>query len=188
MLLNLDYRLFWGFISFFSLLIILLCCVYSTVKHFVQNGAHEWCHHEMLSVLTHRQDDYCHLNMASMAFAWTEQSFAYFKTYMLYWVVIPHELLVRFFSFHVLKMQSESFYIVLLVFIYIYFICINCSIAYWGCFLSFFSDCELFVFEILQDENISIPAQEAREILLRNFHVIQKRWGMSQYVLFMRSY
>lgn len=52
----------------------------------------------------------------------------------------------------------------------------------------FFPDCELFVFEILQDENISIPAQEAREILLRNFHVIQKRWGMSQYVLFMRSY
>uniref|UniRef100_A0A671KCQ6 Src kinase-associated phosphoprotein 1 n=1 Tax=Sinocyclocheilus anshuiensis TaxID=1608454 RepID=A0A671KCQ6_9TELE len=36
-------------------------------------------------------------------------------------------------------------------------------------------DCELFVFEILQDENLSNPAREAREILLRNFHVIQKR-------------
>lgn len=57
----------------------------------------------------HRQDDYCHLNMASTAFAWIEQSFAYFKTYMLYWVVIPHELLARFVSFHVLKIQSESF-------------------------------------------------------------------------------
>uniref|UniRef100_A0A673HZH5 Src kinase-associated phosphoprotein 1 n=1 Tax=Sinocyclocheilus rhinocerous TaxID=307959 RepID=A0A673HZH5_9TELE len=37
-------------------------------------------------------------------------------------------------------------------------------------------DCELFVFEILQDENLSEPAQEAREILLRNFHIIQKRY------------
>uniref|UniRef100_A0A672KYM2 Src kinase-associated phosphoprotein 1 n=1 Tax=Sinocyclocheilus grahami TaxID=75366 RepID=A0A672KYM2_SINGR len=36
------------------------------------------------------------------------------------------------------------------------------------------NDCELFVFEILQDENLSNPAGEAREILLRNFHVIQK--------------
>ncbi|XP_073683948.1 src kinase-associated phosphoprotein 1-like [Garra rufa] len=36
-------------------------------------------------------------------------------------------------------------------------------------------DCELFVFEILQDENLSIPAREAREILLRNFNFIQKR-------------
>uniref|UniRef100_A0A8C2H8J0 Src kinase-associated phosphoprotein 1 n=2 Tax=Cyprinus carpio TaxID=7962 RepID=A0A8C2H8J0_CYPCA len=37
-------------------------------------------------------------------------------------------------------------------------------------------DCELFVFEILHDENLSNPAQEAREILLRNFHIIQKRY------------
>ncbi|CAM4710368.1 unnamed protein product [Leuciscus chuanchicus] len=36
-------------------------------------------------------------------------------------------------------------------------------------------DCELFVFEILQDENLSNVALESREILLRNFHVIQKR-------------
>ncbi len=73
----------------------------------------------------HRQDEYCHLNiLASMAFAWIEQSFAYFKTYMLYWVVIPHELLVRFFSFHMLEIPSKSFYILLLVFNYIYFFCI----------------------------------------------------------------
>ncbi|RXN09646.1 src kinase-associated phospho 1-like protein [Labeo rohita] len=37
------------------------------------------------------------------------------------------------------------------------------------------SYCELFVFEILQDENLSVPAREAREILLRNFNFIQKR-------------
>ncbi|XP_067285919.1 src kinase-associated phosphoprotein 1 isoform X2 [Pseudorasbora parva] len=36
-------------------------------------------------------------------------------------------------------------------------------------------DCELFVFEILQDENLSNAARESREILLRNFNVIQKR-------------
>ncbi|XP_067226331.1 src kinase-associated phosphoprotein 1 [Chanodichthys erythropterus] len=36
-------------------------------------------------------------------------------------------------------------------------------------------DCELFVFDILQDENLSNAAGEAREILLRNFLVIQKR-------------
>ncbi|XP_056325632.1 src kinase-associated phosphoprotein 1 [Danio aesculapii] len=37
-------------------------------------------------------------------------------------------------------------------------------------------DCELFVFEILQDENLSIAARESREILQRNFVVIQKRY------------
>ncbi|XP_016317194.1 src kinase-associated phosphoprotein 1-like [Sinocyclocheilus anshuiensis] len=42
-------------------------------------------------------------------------------------------------------------------------------------FRQLLKDCELFVFEILQDENLSNPAREAREILLRNFHVIQKR-------------
>ncbi|XP_051969159.1 src kinase-associated phosphoprotein 1 [Xyrauchen texanus] len=36
-------------------------------------------------------------------------------------------------------------------------------------------DCELFVFEILQDENLSEAALESREILIRNFRVIQKR-------------
>ncbi|XP_051523137.1 src kinase-associated phosphoprotein 1-like isoform X2 [Myxocyprinus asiaticus] len=36
-------------------------------------------------------------------------------------------------------------------------------------------DCELFVFEILQDENLSDAAHKSREILLRNFYVIQKR-------------
>nr|AAI29162.1 Zgc:158223 [Danio rerio] len=36
-------------------------------------------------------------------------------------------------------------------------------------------DCELFVFEILHDENLSIAARESREILQRNFVVVQKR-------------
>ncbi|XP_056111674.1 src kinase-associated phosphoprotein 1 [Rhinichthys klamathensis goyatoka] len=36
-------------------------------------------------------------------------------------------------------------------------------------------DCELFVFEILQDENLSKVALDSRDILIRNFHVIQKR-------------
>ncbi|XP_051959245.1 src kinase-associated phosphoprotein 1-like isoform X2 [Xyrauchen texanus] len=36
-------------------------------------------------------------------------------------------------------------------------------------------DCELFVFEILQDENLGDAAHESREILLQNFYVIQKR-------------
>uniref|UniRef100_A0A9J7Z504 Src kinase-associated phosphoprotein 1 n=2 Tax=Cyprinus carpio TaxID=7962 RepID=A0A9J7Z504_CYPCA len=42
-------------------------------------------------------------------------------------------------------------------------------------FRQLLKDCELFVFEILQDENLSNAGREAREILLRNFHVIQKR-------------
>lgn len=42
-------------------------------------------------------------------------------------------------------------------------------------FRQLLKDCELFVFEILQDEELSQAAHEAREILLRNFNVIQKR-------------
>lgn len=41
---------------------------------------------------------------------------------------------------------------------------------------SVFLDCELFIFDILQDEELSTDAHEARKILLRNFFVIQKRW------------
>ncbi|XP_061088314.1 src kinase-associated phosphoprotein 1 isoform X2 [Conger conger] len=37
-------------------------------------------------------------------------------------------------------------------------------------------DCELFVFEILQDENLSKHARETREILLNNFHVVHSRF------------
>ncbi|TRY55154.1 hypothetical protein DNTS_032644 [Danionella cerebrum] len=36
-------------------------------------------------------------------------------------------------------------------------------------------DCELFVFEILQEENLSNVARESREILQRNFYIIQQR-------------
>ncbi|XP_036394906.1 src kinase-associated phosphoprotein 1 [Megalops cyprinoides] len=36
-------------------------------------------------------------------------------------------------------------------------------------------DCELFVSEILQNENLSKHAHETREILLRNFHVVHSR-------------
>ncbi|KAJ8384219.1 hypothetical protein AAFF_G00207670 [Aldrovandia affinis] len=36
-------------------------------------------------------------------------------------------------------------------------------------------DCELFVTEILQEENLSKHAQETREILLRNFRVVYSR-------------
>ncbi|KAI7796628.1 src kinase-associated phosphoprotein 1 [Triplophysa rosa] len=42
-------------------------------------------------------------------------------------------------------------------------------------FRQLLKDCELFVFDILQDEELSTAAHEAREILLRNFYVIQKR-------------
>ncbi|KAI1887147.1 hypothetical protein AGOR_G00203140 [Albula goreensis] len=37
------------------------------------------------------------------------------------------------------------------------------------------NDCELFVSEILQDENLSKHARETREILLRNFRVVYNR-------------
>lgn len=68
----------------------------------------------------------------------------------------------RHFVCHILKYNTKFAYIVFF------------------CFLFFFHfllvlDCELFVFEILQDENLSIGAQESREILQRNFLVIQKR-------------
>ncbi|XP_056627938.1 src kinase-associated phosphoprotein 1 [Triplophysa dalaica] len=42
-------------------------------------------------------------------------------------------------------------------------------------FRQLLKDCELFIFDILQDEELSTGAHEAREILLRNFFVIQKR-------------
>ncbi|XP_008276001.1 src kinase-associated phosphoprotein 1 [Stegastes partitus] len=36
-------------------------------------------------------------------------------------------------------------------------------------------DCELFVFEILQDENLSESAEETRQVLLNNFRVVHAR-------------
>ncbi|KAL4659882.1 src kinase-associated phosphoprotein 1 isoform X3 [Arapaima gigas] len=37
------------------------------------------------------------------------------------------------------------------------------------------NDCELFVVEILKDENLSQHARETREILINNFHVVHSR-------------
>ncbi|KAJ4940621.1 hypothetical protein JOQ06_026918, partial [Pogonophryne albipinna] len=35
-------------------------------------------------------------------------------------------------------------------------------------------DCELFVAEILQDEDLSVSAQETRKVLLNNFAVVHR--------------
>lgn len=40
------------------------------------------------------------------------------------------------------------------------------------------SDCELFVFEILHDENLSESAEETRQVLLNNFRVVHARWDL----------
>lgn len=42
-------------------------------------------------------------------------------------------------------------------------------------FRQLLKDCELFVFDILQDEELSDAASKSREILIRNFNVIQRR-------------
>lgn len=39
------------------------------------------------------------------------------------------------------------------------------------CFV-FSADCEFFIGEILQDEQLSVSAQEARDVLLSNFRVV----------------
>lgn len=55
---------------------------------------------------------------------------------------------------------------------YIFFLplitCVTC--------LSCLSDCELFVSDILQDENLSKHARETRDVLLNNFRVIYSRY------------
>lgn len=55
---------------------------------------------------------------------------------------------------------------------YIFFLplirCVTC--------LSRLSDCELFVSDILQDENLSKHARETRDVLLNNFRVIYSRY------------
>lgn len=52
---------------------------------------------------------------------------------------------------------------------------ISCSV----CFL-FSLDCELFVTEFLQDEELSESAQETRKMLLNNFRVVHLRYDFEQ--------
>jgi len=113
----------------------------------------------------------------------------WFVSFKIYLIAISHDIKVTFFFFNMLKFIKVFFFHCVTV---IVFALVNILLhsIYWH-FLSLplsVSDCELFVFEILQDENLSNVALESREILLRNFHIIQKRWGMSQYVLFMCKY
>lgn len=44
----------------------------------------------------------------------------------------------------------------------------------------FCSDCELFVSEILYDENLTENAQETRQILLNNFRIVHTRLEISR--------
>ncbi len=186
MLLNLDYRLFWDFISFiFSFNYPALLCLLNS-KTFCT----KWCTWMMPS-----WDVIC---------SDTQTGWLLSSEHGLYGICLNRTVLCIFQNIYAILSSNTTWVtgqIFLLprvknamwkfLFTFILFVSYkqtNVALLTEVVFYLFFPDCELFVFEILQDENISIPAQEAREILLRNFHVIQKRWGMSQYVLFMRSY
>lgn len=41
------------------------------------------------------------------------------------------------------------------------------------------SDCELFVFELLEDENLSESVQETRKVLLNNFRIVHARYDFT---------
>lgn len=124
MLLNLDTDCFMISILF-SLVIILLCCVYSRRKHIVQNGTSwmmpSWdCYRcsdtqtgWLLSFKHSGVNDIC-MNITILLWL-----FASFKTWVLYLIAKSHEIKVTFFSFHMLKFNIKVYFIMSLFFAHV---------------------------------------------------------------------